>query len=174
MSKIEAIIRKTNASLLIARHKKHADISLYQVLANCLEICEVCIRDKREQGVLIDLIKKLPLVNGNKRQYVEKSSDVYQHVCRYIFHGEEHTANTNRYAICLREAAKQDVSSKDIIEELLDGGINRFYLARPNLGEGISTKCIRLDRAIYHHKAKVISLKLKRKANNTYEVLTYI
>jgi hypothetical protein len=80
-------------------------------------------------------------------------------------------ANTNRYAICLHEAHRQDVRSARLIEELMRGGVNRFFLTRPNLAGWVSTKCIRLDRPIKHHKSDEIILKLRRLPDNTYEVL---
>lgn len=157
----------------MGRHKKHADMQLYQVLRDCMEICEVCLRDIREYEVLNGLIKKLPIIKGKTRQYVERSSDIYQRTCRFMFHGEEHTANTNRYAHCLREAARQGVNSKKLIAELVDGGINRFFVTRPSQGQVrvVATKCLRLDRQIRHLKDVEITLVLKRTVDNVYEVL---
>ena len=159
--------------MLMTRHKKHADMQLYQVLADCMEICEVCLRDIKEYEVLNKLIAKLPIIDGKTRQYVESSSDIYQRTCRFMFHGEEHTANVNRYAISLREAARQGVKSKKLITELSSGGINKFFLKRPsqNQEREVETKCLRLDRAIRHYKSATITLKLKRNVDNVYEVL---
>lgn len=128
VSKVEQILKRTMAFDITIRHKKHADISLYTVLANCLEICEVCQRDSKELGILNDLISKLPILNGRNRQYVEKGSDIYQKTCRFIFHGEEHTGNMYRYAVCLREAANQKIPSNKLIETLTNqGGINKLF-----------------------------------------------
>jgi hypothetical protein len=141
------------------------------VLADCLEICEVCQRDKEELAVLNQLIGELPLLAGNNRQYVERGSDIYQRTCRFMFHGEEHTANTNRYAITLREAARQGVRSSNLIAELCHGGINKFFLARPSQVAMVATKCLRLDRQVQHHKGATITLRLRRTVDNIYEVL---
>jgi len=174
-SKVEAIIKRSPVALLMKRHKKHADLQLYQVLADCMEIAEVCLRDIREYEVLNKLIGKLPMVEGKTRQYVERSSDIYQRTCRFMFHGEEHTANVNRYAICLREAAKLKVTSNALIRELADGGINKFFLSRPSQSQErvVATKCLRLDRQVRHYKSAIIRLKLKRTVEGAYEVLEF-
>lgn len=171
-SKVETIIKRSNISLLVKRHKKHADLDLYRVLRDCLEIAEVCLKDVREYEVLNKIIKKLPMTEGQQRHYVERGSDIYQRVCRFMFHGEEHTSNTNRYAHCLREAARQGVKSQTLIQELCDGGVARFYLKRPSQSQErvVRTKCIRLDRQIEHYKSDVITLTLKRGIDNVYEV----
>lgn len=174
LSKIEAIIAKSPVAQLMKRHKRHADQQLYRVLADCMAIAEICLKDVNEYEVLNGLIKKLPVVEGQTRQYVEKSSDIYQRVCRFMFHGEEHTANTNRYAHCLREAAKQGVKSGKLIDELSNGGINKFYHARPSQSTReriVRTKCLRLNKQIEHYKSDKLVLTLKRNAEGFYDVL---
>ncbi len=171
MSRVEDIISRSPVAALMSRHKRHADATLYRVLADCLEIAEVCQRDAAEMEVLDQLIEQLPLLEGRTRQYVEKGSDIYQRTCRFMFHGEEHTANTNRYAITLREAARQGIKSRKLIAELAQGGINRFFLSRPSQTATVATKCLRLDRQIQHHKGATITLRLKRTVDNIYEVL---
>lgn len=171
-SKVEAIIRRSHVAFLMKRHQKHADMQLYRVLQDCLEMAEVCLKDIREYEVMNRLIKKLPMAEGQQRQYVERSSDIYQRVCRFMFHGAEHTANVNRYSHCLREAAQQGVTSKTLINELLDGGVNKFYLKRPSQSQErvVATKCLRLDRQIKHYKSDTIVLTLRRGVDNIYEV----
>lgn len=170
-SQVLAILARTPAVIVTERHKKHADRDLYFILANSLEIVEVCEADPTEAKILDDLIGRR--LNGdNRRRYVERGSDLYQRVCRYVFHGEEHRTNTNRYAICLREAHKQGVRSAGLIDELMrKGGVNRFFLTRPNLAGWVSTKCIRLDRAVTHRKDAEIVLRLRRLPDNAYEVI---
>ncbi len=174
LSRVEVIIARSPVNQLVQRHKKHADTQLYRVLADCMEIAEICLDDASEYEVLNTLIKRLPLIEGKTRQYVEKSSDIYQRVCRFMFHGEEHTANTNRYAHCLREAAKHGVKSAKLVGELSSGGINKFFLRRQsqNREREISTKCLRLDRAITHYKSGFITLTLKRDAEGVYKILS--
>lgn len=173
MSRVEEIVARSPVADLMSRHKRGASAVLYRVLADCLEICEVCHRDKGELEVLNQLIGELPLVHGNKRLYVEKGSDTYQRTCRFMFHGEEHTANINRYAIALREAARQGIKSKGLIRELSNGGIAKFFLARPSNIDMVATKCLRLDTQIQHHKGATITLRLKRDMENVYHVLDF-
>lgn len=173
MSKIAAIIKRSPVGELMRIKNRNSDATLYRVLADCLEIAEICQRDKSEFAALNEMIARLPLLPGNSRQYVEKGSDVYQRVCRLMFHGDRHTANTNRYAHCLREAARQGVNHKNLMRELANGGINKYFLVRPSQSQErfIATKCLRLDRQIRHLKSKVIRLRLKRNLDNSYEVL---
>lgn len=171
-SRVEEILSRTLAFDVVVWHKKHADIGLYKTLAACLEICEVCQRDKKELAVLDRLISELPILNGRNRLFVEKGSDIYQRTCRYVFHGEEHTGNIYRYAVCLREAAKQKITSATITETLTkSGGVNRFFLQRPDTAPTVSTKCLRLDRQVSHHKSETIVLKLRRNKTGGYRVL---
>lgn len=175
-SRIEQIIKNSPVALLMSRHKKHADLELYQVLRDCMEIAEICLRDPEEYAVLDKLIAKLPLAQGKTRQYVERSSDIYQRTCRYLFHNEEHTANVNRYAICLREAAKVKVTSKTLVAELVNGGINKFYQSRPSQTQErmVRTKCLRLDKTVQHYKSDQIVLTLKRNVESFYEVIKIV
>lgn len=173
MSRVELIISRSPVAELMSRHKSGADAVLYRVLADCMEICEVCERDPFELDVLNYLIGQLPLVHGNKRLYVERGSDIYQRTCRFMFHGEEHTANVNRYAISLREAARKGIKSNGLIRELSNGGIRKFFLARPNQAEMVATKCLMLDTQIQHHKGATITLRLKRDMENVYHVLDF-
>jgi hypothetical protein len=171
VSRVLDILARTPAIDIVGRHKKHADRELYAVLASGLEIVEIVEADPVEAAVLDDLVKQR-FKGDNKRRYVNRGSDVYQRVCRLLFHGEEHTANVNRYAICLRQAHDHGVRSVGLVGELLTkGGVNRFYLTRPHLTDRISTRCIRLDRAVEHAKDGEIVLKLRRLPDNTYEVL---
>lgn len=172
MSRVEVIVNRSPVKDLLARHKKQSDVTLYRVLADCLEIVELCQKSKLELVALNQLIKDLPKIN-NARFYIEKSSDIFQRTCRFMFHGEEHNANTNRYAHCLREATRQGVTSTRIFDELRSGGVNRFFLTRPSQTLSIATKTIRLDRQIQHPKGNTIKLKLKRNIDNTYQVLEF-
>lgn len=172
-SKVEAIVARSPVAAFMKRHKRHVGIQLYEILRDCLEIAEACLHSPNEYGVLDGLIKKLPVIDGKNRHYVERSSDIYQRVCRFMFHGEENNSNTNRYAHCLREAARLGVKSAKLIEQLSDGGIAKFFLKRPSQDREIEvkTKCLRLDRQITHSRRATLVLKLKRDDNGVYKVL---
>lgn len=173
LSRIEAIIANSPVSKVVGRHKQNAVAELYEVLTDCLQIAEICLEDAEEYRVLNSLIKDLPLLPGKNRNYVENSSDIYQRVCRFMFHGEEHTANTNRYAHCLREAARRGVRSKELLWKLRNGGINQFFLRRPGAAVNmkVTTKCLHLNTAITHGKNTEFMLRLRREEDGVYTVV---
>ena len=152
--------------------RRGANQELYNALILALQASELCISDINQDIALGKAVAELPKGNKN-RQYVEKGSDVYQRVCRYIFWGEDHTANINRYAIALREAGKQNIRSFELLNYLKNGGVNQFYLKRPLSNDTISTRCIRLNKQITHNKSNDFTLILKRKDDNTYEVIEF-
>lgn len=162
--------------MVLARHKRHSDMQLYKVLADCMEITEICLSEPKEYDVLNTLIQKLPIIEGKNRHYVERSSDIYQRVCRFMFHGEQNNSSTNRYAHCLREAARQGIKAKKLVEELSHGGVAKFFLRRPSQTREIDirTKCLYLDRQIKHSRRATFILTLKREQNNIYKVLKII
>lgn len=175
LSRVEAIIANSPVSMVVGRHKQNATEELYRVLSDCLQIAEICQEDADELLVLNSLIKDLPLLPGKNRNYVEKSSDIYQRVCRFMFHGEEHTANTNRYAHCLREAAQRGISSNALLWKLRNGGVNQFFLMRSGAraNKVVTTKCLHLNEAITHGKNVEFMLRLRREDNNVYTVLEF-
>jgi hypothetical protein len=158
------------ARALMPVRRRGANAELYSALVLALQASELCLADIEQDLALGKAVAELPRGNKN-RQYVERRSDAYQRVCRYIFFGDEHTANINRYAIALREAGKQGVRSKDLLKYLNKGGVNQFYLKRPLHSDTISTRCIRLDCAIVHEKTAVVTLVLQRNDDNSYAVL---
>lgn len=159
------------ARALMPMRKRGHNGELYDALVLALRASELCIADINQDIELGRVIASLPRGDKN-RQYVERGSDAYQRVCRYVFFGEEHTANINRYAIALREAGKQGVTSSTLRKRLQNGGVNQFYLKRPLHRQVISTRCIRLDRQITHNKFKSFTLELKRNDDNSYSVVS--
>jgi hypothetical protein len=160
------------ARALMPIRRRGANSGLYHALVLALQASELCIADISQDEALGKAVAELPKGNKN-RQYVERGSDSYQRVCRYIFFGEEHTANINRYAIALREAGKQGVRSAELMKFLRAGGVNQFYLKRPLRSDVISTRCIRLDRQITHKKLATFTLVLQRNDDNSYAVVKF-
>lgn len=169
----QSVIEVINAArAMMPIRKRGANSELYGALVLALKAAELCIADIEQDTALGQAVAELPKGNKN-RQYVERSSDSYQRVCRYIFFGEEHTANINRYAHALREAGKQGVRSSELLTKLRIGGVNQFYLRRPLRAETISTRCIRLARQITHEKSATFTLILRRNDDNSYAVLDF-
>ena len=151
---------------------RQSDATLYSVLVGCMELAERCSTPEDEQ-TLRKLAGELPLPASKKRHYIEKGSDIYQLVSRYIFHGDVSSANINRYAICLRQAAQRQINSAALGEWLANnGGVNALYLRRPLLRTTVLTKCLRLTSQIEAPKDKPFTLTLRRTPENEYEVLT--
>lgn len=168
-----AIQAKKDASLVVDRHtnpsQKTASIALYGVLASCLNLCERCDRDAGELGELQRLFKEQPVTG--KRRYVEKDSDIYVLVCRFVFTETDRT-NAMRYASALREAAKLQVSSADLRGYLKDnGGVNALYFKRPLDARSVKTKCLRLADQIEFSRDAPFSLTLRWRDDNTFDVL---
>jgi len=161
------------ARAMMPMRRRGANAELYSALVLAMQASELCLADINQDAALGRAVAELPKGDKN-RQYVERGSDAYQRVCRYVFFGEEHPANVNRYAIALREAGKQGVVSSDLLRRLRSGGVNQFYLKRPLHRDTISTRCVRLDREITHGKSSQVTLTLRRKDDNSYEVLEFV
>jgi len=159
---------KSSASQIIA--KRQSDTTLDTVLGGCMELCERC-GDPGEEIKMRSLVLSLPR-EGRNRIYVQRGSDVYQLVARYVFYGEEHTGNINRYAHSLRQASLLQIRSADLPAWLRDnGGVNALYLRRPLERTDVTTKCLRLTASITVSKEGIFTLTLRRTPENTYEVL---
>ena len=159
---------RTEASSIVAR--RSSDSTLYTLLGHCLEACEHCRRDPAEEAALRALVRDMP-ARGRNRVYVNRSSDVYQLVCRYVFDGDKHTANTNRYAITIRLAAERQIAGSALPGWLgQNGGVNALYMRRPLLQTVVRTKCLHLEQQITVPKAGAFTLTLRRSPENTYFV----
>lgn len=171
-SEIERILDKTDLNPLLPRIKRKSEEVLYSTLVVCMKIAELAIRKKSEREALDSILHKLPPLPGQVKTYIRSYSDVYQRVCRVVFHGDEHHANMYRYANALRVAAKKGIKSNGLLEELQEGGVTKLFNARHLKGDEISTRWLRLDRVIVHKKKEIVVLRLKRREDNYYEVLS--
>lgn len=168
-----AIKARRDAALVIDRHtnpsQKQASLALYGVLASCMELCERCDRDPVEQGQLEQMFKEQPRT-GNRR-YVEKSSDIYQLVCRFVFTDTDRT-NAARYAAALREAGKLQIRSGELFDWMkTKGGVNALYFRRPLDERSIKTKCLRLAEQIEFSRDKPFTLTLKWQTDNSFALV---
>ena len=153
--------------------KRHSSFELYDLLAGCMALADRC-KQPDEYNEIKRLVMQQPS-KGNRR-YIEKGSDEYILVCRFVFGnlrsaGAERS-NASRYAHCLREAAKQGVTSKTLAKTLSDnGGINALFLSRPLEATTFTTRCLNLAAPITIAKDEVFSLTLRRMADNRYDVI---
>lgn len=159
---------RTQADEVVIRHKKLSSFRLYAILAPCLELCERCERDPGERDELHALFMTQPH-DGNRR-YVERGSDIYTLVCRYVFNGTSGT-NVWRYACALREAAKLQIGSATIEGWMRDnGGINALFFRRPIEMRTTCAKSLRLDRAVAMPRDCAFTLTLRWRQDNTFKV----
>lgn len=161
---------KSSASQIIA--KRQSDTTLYTVLGGCMELCERC-GDPGEEAKMRVLANSLPPRPGRSKHFIERGSDVYQLVARYVFYGEEDRSNINRYAHSLRQAGLIQIRGADLPGWLKDnGGINALYMRRPLERNDVTTRCLRLTESITVPKDKSFTLTLRRTPENTFEVLS--
>ena len=159
---------RAEADDVVVRHKKLASFRLYALLAPCLELCERCGRDPVERDDLHALFMSQPH-EGNRR-YVERGSDIYTLVCRYVFNG---TSGTNiwRYACALREASKLQIGSGQLEGWMRDnGGINALFFRRPIEMRTTCLKTLRLDRAAAMPRDHAFTLTLRWQTDNSFQV----
>ncbi|MGR9056032.1 hypothetical protein ACU8NH_09000 [Rhizobium leguminosarum] len=169
-----AIKAKRDAALVVDRHtnpsQKAASLALYDVMASCMELCERCELDSAEQTALECLFKEQPKT-GNRR-YVEKGSDIYVMVCRFVFTETDRT-NAMRYASALREASKLQLSSENLSDWMRgNGGVNALYFRRPLDARRVKTKCLRLAEQIEFSRDEPFTLTLRWQDDNTFAVIT--
>lgn len=152
--------------------KRHSSFELYALLADCMALADRC-RDPGEYEALRMAIT-MQGGDGGPRRYVERNSDEYILVCRYVFSdrkpGKERS-NASRYAHALREAAKRQINSKTLEAHLRTaGGINALFLARPLEARSCTLKTLYLAHAITVPKQGWFTVSLSRKPDGSFEV----
>lgn len=158
----------SEADAATALHARNGRQALYDALGTCAVICRVCSFDGEKYDELRNLIATQPRGDQNRR-YVERRSDVFTRVCRYVFINTNHT-NVCRYAHALREAEKAQISPPDLSGWLQgNGGVNALYYRRPLHEEEVATKTLRLTRKIVFPRNREFTLTLKWTKENTFE-----
>lgn len=158
------------ADVATSQHARNSREALYDALGTCSVICRVCSFDEAKYDELRSLIATQPRGDQNRR-YVERGSDVFTRVCRYVFITTNHT-NVCRYAHTLREAEKAQITPDDLSGWLKsNGGINALYYRRPLHEEEVATKTIRLTRKIVFPRHDEFTLRLRWTDQNTFEPL---
>lgn len=175
MSEIyKAMLRaRENAAVVSRWHttpgKTKASLTLYKVLAECKQLCERCETNPQEKAEVERMFAEQPKA-GNRR-YVEKGSDVYVLICRFVF-AETDRTNAIRYAIALREAAKLNIEGAQLADWMkTNGGINTLYYRRPLEIRDVKTKTLRLDQQIEISRDKPFTLTLRWQPDNTFAVI---
>lgn len=165
-----ALQTRQSASEVVARHKKKASFRLYAVLAPCLELCERCGRDPAERAELESLFARQPKGERNRR-YVEKGSDIYQLVCRFVFCGTNLT-NATRYAQALQQATDMQIRSPELEGWLREnGGVNALYFRRPLRYRSSTARTLRLASSITFPRDRDFTLTLRWTNDNAFKVV---
>lgn len=153
--------------------KRHSSFELYDLLDGCFNLALRCKREPDDASALRDLVAASPLA-GRNRTYVERGSDEFSLVCRYVFSKlrskSAERSNASRYAHCLREAHKRNIVQLGrFLRE--HGGVNGLFLRRPLAAVTVITKTLQLAQRITVPKDGTFSVTLQRTAENTYEVV---
>ncbi|MBA4282018.1 hypothetical protein [Ralstonia sp.] len=159
---------KSRAAFFISQRRK--DVDLYQVLADCLAICE-----RAELSGEVEALRGEHLAAERargKRAYFEQGADVFLIVGRAVFEPEVNRAASWRYTATLREAAKRQIRSVELVEWLREqGGINALFKARPVEARTARTKTLHLNAQVEVPKDGPFTLTLRRDARGFFDVL---
>jgi len=154
--------------------KRHSSFELYALLADCMALAERVGADTDEFAALR---MEMTMQGGSAgpRRYVERDSDEYILVCRYVFsdrNAGKERSNASRYAHALREAARQQISSRTLNEHLRsNGGVNALFLKRPLAARTSTTKTLYLSEAITVPKGCPFTVSLSRRLDGSFDVI---
>lgn len=159
---------KSRAAFFISQRRK--DIDLYQVLADCMAICERADLDGEVQRLRSDFLARQK--QEGRRAYFEADPDVFLIVGRSVFEPEVNRAACWRYTATMREAAKRQIRSGELVEWLRSsGGINALFRARPVAARTARTKTLHLNAPIDIPKGEPFTLTLRRDDRGFFDVL---
>lgn len=159
---------KSRAAFFISQRRK--DIDLYQVLADCMSICERASLDGEVDRLRREFLDRQK--DDGRRAYFEGDPDVYLIVGRSVFEPEVNRAACWRYTATMREAAKRQIRSGELVEWLRSsGGINALFRARPVEARTARTKTLHLNAPIEIPKDKPFTLTLRRDDRGFFDVM---
>lgn len=156
--------------------KRHSSFELYALLAGCMALAERC-RDPEEYETL-RMAVAMRGGNGGPRRYVERNSDAYTLVCRFVFDDHDKgvrkstdRSSSSRYAHTLREADRLGFDSRSIYDQLRHhGGVNALFLLRPLEARTCTLKTLYLAKAITVPKHGEFTLTLSRNSDGSFAV----
>lgn len=165
---------KTAAAIVVDRHvnptRQHVAQALYSVLGNCLKLVKRIQMDAYAYAELKKMFLAQPHTNV-KGRWLEKGSDAFVLVCRYVFTETDRT-NAMRYAQALREADKLQIAADDLAGWLKrNGGVNALYMRRPLNDIPVQTKTLRLTRSILFKRTEPFTVTLQWNTHNAFRVI---
>jgi len=164
---------------------RRKDGKLYQLLAECLGICEEVIA-----ASAFEELRRLAVVSVNHRQprgtvtraesnsgrgrnYVEKGSDAFILVARYVLAGVDGRNSHYRYAVTLREAHKRQIPAADLVTWLGEnGGVNALYAPAAYRKESHRTKVLHLTETISFPREGAFTLTLRHDGKGFFDVVS--
>ena len=160
---------KARADQLIRAHRKDAD--LYQLLADCLHVCEQAIATGSIDNLKGEFITRRR-AETKRRVYFEKDADIYLIVGRMVFDEKKNRQAGWRYTATLRQAAQRGVTSGQLPEYLAThGGINSLFKTRPVAARLATTRVLNLNTAVTVIKDTPFTLTLRRDPRGFFDVL---
>jgi len=147
---------------------------LYDLLQGCAVLADRCAAGA-DNAEMRRLVAQQP-TNGNRR-YVERGSDEFLLVCRFVFTNQQSSganrSNASRYAHCLREAKSRGIAACKLAKHLeANGGVNALFLSRPNAERSVQTKTLHLTSAIKVPKFAPITLTVNRRQDGKFDVMS--
>ena len=156
---------------LFTSDKRHRT-DLYQVIADCMTICEEAERRGFTKRIR-ELVEARSSGGKKGRVYFEATADKVDIIGRYIFEPTSGRANSWRYIASIKEAYKRQLSSDDIAQWLTDnGGLSALFFERKVTRDTVSTRLLRLNSTIILPKRGTFTLKLKRTYNGYFDVVS--
>lgn len=156
--RLQALRDRALKNELPARRK---DNQLYEILAECLSVCEEVIRDnliaelREVTRVSVNerqargTVSRAESNNGKGRRYVNATSDAFTVVTRFVMWESETSANLSRYSSCIREAHKRGISPRMLPSWLRqNGGFVALYRDRQDRAVIRSTRTLYLDAPV--------------------------
>lgn len=159
---------KSRASFFMAKRRKDAE--LYEVLSETLAICE----EVERRGIVEEVRKSVAEQpkNGRNRVFAERGSDVYVIVGRAVFEPEINRGSSWRYSSAMREAAKRQIHSSQLVGWLIEnGGINTLFKGRGTFARAVNTRTLHLNNSIEIDKHKPITITIKMDHRGFFDVL---
>jgi hypothetical protein len=166
---------------------RRKDGKLYQLLAECLLICEEVISAGQEtelrEMVRVSVDVKRPETwatglgrqasnNGRGRRYAESRSDAFILVARYVLTGVDGRNSFYRYATTLREAHKRQIAGADLVKWLgHNGGVNALYRPATIKGESYMTRQLQLNQRIAFPRDQAFTLTLRHDGKGFFDVI---
>jgi len=156
---------------------RRKDKALYNLLAECLGICEDVLRGdlllELREAVRVSVDIRGAGNAGKGRRYAENGSDAYILVARAVLEDVDNRNSVYRYAGTLREAANRQIKSSQLAQWLVEnGGVRALYLARPVATCNALTKTLHLNSQIKYPKNKPFSMTLRYDGKGFFDVLS--